>query len=137
MLIHFQFWILTNSFSQLNIFFFRKIKISKICSADEKHERKHQNSWKCRHSDCFENAHWTRTSFFEFVKKHFRLLVFIVIWFDGDFQFACEILNFSCYFQKSFDFRLWFRICFCPMSEGSFLVCDCRHNFYICNFDGF
>ena len=137
MLIHFQFCILTNLFSQLSIFFFQKIKISRICFTDEKHEWKHQNSWKCRHFDCFKNTHWTRTSFFEFMKKNFYLRIFIAIWFDEDFWFACEILNFSCYFQRFFDFYFWFRICFCSMSKNSFLVCDCRHNFYIYNFDGF
>ena len=136
MLTHFQFCILTNPLLQLSIFFW-KTKISRICFADEKRGRKHQNSWKCRRFDCFENAHWTQTSFFEFMKRHFRSWIFIAIRFDGDFHFACGILNFSCYFQKSFDFRFWFRICFCLMSKNSFLICDCHHNFYICNFDGF
>ena len=50
--------------------------------------------------------HSTRTPPLKLVKKHPRPRILIAIRFDGDFRFACGILDFSCYFQKSFSVKI-------------------------------
>ena len=137
MLIHFQFYILTNLFSQLSISFYSKnqnlenlfrwwktwTKISKFMKISS-----FWLFWKCTLN--MNTTFWTREKTFSSANSYC----------DSIWQ-KCSIClrnpEFFMLFQKSFDCHPWFRICFCSMLKSSFLICDCCHNFYIYNFDNF